>query len=198
MNNINYATEMQKIINHLDGKKPTLLLHSCCAPCSSACIEQLKDFFDITVYYFNPNIDTSSEYQVRSNEQVKFCQNFGIKTIVVPYCSDDFYSAVTGFENEREGGKRCEICYRIRLIKTALYAKDNGFEYFATTLTVSPLKNAQLLNQLGLTIASEYGVKYLPSDFKKNNGYLRSITLSKEYGLYRQNYCGCKFSKTRA
>ena len=195
MNRVNYDAELEKIINALGDQKPKLLLHSCCAPCSSACIERLNGFFDITVYYYNPNIDTADEFTVRSQEQVKFCQKFGIKTVVVPYCPDEFYLATRGKGLEPEGGSRCVDCYRLRLLSTADYASKNGFDFFATTLTVSPLKNAQALNELGLGIGDELKVKYLPSDFKKRNGYLRSIELSKENGLYRQNYCGCKFSK---
>lgn len=195
MNRINYDVEFEKVIKSLNGKKPKLLLHSCCAPCSSACLERLNDFFNITVYYYNPNIDTKEEFELRADEQVRYSSKLGIETIVVPYRPDEFYGAVTGKELEREGGARCLVCYNLRLSSTAEYAKEHGFDYFATTLTVSPLKNANALNEIGLELAKKTGVNYLPSDFKKKNGYLRSIELSKENGLYRQNYCGCKFSK---
>lgn len=193
MNLVNYDKEMEKAIKGLKNR-PKLLLHSCCAPCSSACIERLNGFFDITVYYYNPNIDSEAEYELRSREQVRFCSEKGIDTVVADYRPEEFFSAVVGREKDKEGGARCKICYELRLRKTFEYALKHGYDYFATTLTVSPLKNAALLNETGLNIATD-GVKYLPSDFKKKNGYLRSIELSKEYGLYRQNYCGCVFSK---
>lgn len=193
MNLVNYDKEMEKAIKELKNR-PKLLLHSCCAPCSSACIERLNGFFDLTVYYYNPNIDSEAEYELRSREQVCFCAEKGIKTVVEDYRPEDFFSAVVGREKDKEGGARCKICYELRLRKTFEYALKHGYDYFATTLTVSPLKNAALLNETGFSVASD-GVKYLPSDFKKKNGYLRSIELSKEYGLYRQHYCGCVFSK---
>ena len=197
MNKINYDRIMQSIIlkNQTANKKPKLLLHSCCAPCSTACIEKLKDYFDLTIFYYNPNIDTFEEYQKRLSEQIKYCESLGIKVIGEEYQKELFLSAVSGKEEEKEGGSRCEICFFLRLKETANKAKQENFEYFATTLTVSPLKNATVINEIGQEIEKKIGVKYLPTDFKKGGGYLRSIELSKENGLYRQNYCGCEFSK---
>ena len=183
------------LVNQKANKKPKLLLHSCCAPCSTACIEKLKDFFDLTIYYFNPNIDTLEEYQKRLSEQIKYCESLGVKVIGEEYQKELFLSAVRGKEEEKEGGCRCEVCFFLRLNTTANKAKQEHFEYFATTLTVSPLKNATVINEIGLEIEKQVGVKYLPTDFKKGGGYLRSIEMSKENGLYRQNYCGCEFSK---
>lgn len=176
-------------------KRPKLLLHSCCAPCSSACIERLKDAFDLTVYYYNPNIDTISEYNARKEEQQRLCKELQINCIVEEHLQADFYTAVNGKEDLPEGGARCTICYELRLKKTAKKAIELGYEYFATTLTVSPLKDADRLNSIGERIQEELSIKYLPSDFKKKGGYQRSIELSREYNLYRQNYCGCEFSK---
>ena len=196
MNKINYDGEMQKILNGLSGRKPTLLLHACCAPCASACLERLKDFFDITVYFYNPNMDGEEEYRRRASELSRLAERFNIKWIIENFTPSEFYSAIKGQENEREGGARCKNCFELRLKKTADYARKNEFEFFATTLTVSPLKNAQVLNDVGLSFNTD-AVKYLPTDFKKRGGYARSVELSKELGLYRQNYCGCEFSKRR-
>ena len=188
---------MEKIISEYSGAehKPTLLMHSCCAPCSSACLDRLKDDFDITVYYYNPNIDSEEEYNKRVAEQERLCAALNVKSIIENYNPDEFYSTVKGLENEPEGGKRCEKCFYLRLKKTAETAKEKGFTFFTTTLTLSPLKNATLLNEIGEGVAKETGIKWLPSDFKKRGGYQKSIELSREYGLYRQNYCGCVFSK---
>lgn len=193
----NFDKNMQKIIDNLvkDGVKPRLLLHSCCAPCSSACLERIKDYFDITVFYYNPNLDSKEEFTLRAKEQERLCAELKVNCVVVDYNNDEFLSAAKGLEGEREGGARCTECFNLRLSKTAFFAKENGFDYFATTLTVSPLKNAKLLNEIGEKIAFSFGVKYLPTDFKKRGGYQRSIELSREYNLYRQNYCGCAFSK---
>lgn len=191
--NQNYDKIMQAAIKENEGKK--LLLHSCCAPCSSACLERLEKHFDLTVFYYNPNIDGIEEYRKRAAEQKRLCEAKGISFIDEGYSSDEFYSFVRGYENEKEGGLRCEKCFYLRLKKTALKAKAEGFDFFATTLTVSPLKNSQTINRIGERIQNETGVSYLPSDFKKQGGYLRSIELSREYGLYRQDYCGCVFSK---
>lgn len=190
---------MEKVIGDLakNKVKPKLLLHSCCAPCSSACIEKIKEFFDLTVYYYNPNMDTLQEYTLRMEEQQRFCQEAGVKFACESHCSGDFYSAVSGLENEPEGGARCAVCFRLRLSKTAEFALQNGFEYFTTTLTVSPLKDANLLNLIGQEVAKKTGVKWLPTDFKKKGGYQRSVELSKQHNLYRQNYCGCEFSKDK-
>lgn len=197
---INYDKEMHKVISSLKssgGEKPKLLLHACCAPCSSASIERLIGDFDITVYFFNPNIDTEKEYLLRTEEEKRFCLNFSVPVVVEDYDSSLFYDMVKGYEDAAEGGERCFICYKLRLDASAKYAKEHGFDFFTTTLTISPLKNAAKLNELGFAAQKEYDIKFLPSDFKKRNGYLRSIELSKEYGLYRQNYCGCAFSKNK-
>ncbi len=194
MNKINYDKVMQDIINKVNGK-PSLLLHSCCAPCSTACIERLKDYFNLTVYYYNPNLDSVTEFNLRSSEQIRLCNEYGVNVVIQPYEATQFYSVVKGLEMENEGGARCEKCFALRLTATAEYAKQNGFNYFATTLTVSPLKNAQKINEIGEKISKETGVNYLPTDFKKGGGYLKTIELSKKYQLYRQNYCGCAYSK---
>lgn len=193
MNKVNYDKKMQDIISSLSDK-PKLLLHSCCAPCSTACIDRLKDVFDLTVFFYNPNIDSESEYKKRAEEQIKYCAETNVKVIIENYDCADFYDAVTGYETEKEGGKRCEKCFALRLKKTLERAEKDGFDYFATTLTVSPLKNAELINGIGYALETEQ-VKYLPSDFKKQGGYLKSVMISKEKNMYRQNYCGCVFSK---
>ncbi len=197
MNKLNYEREMQKIIaeNCLGGNKSRLLLHACCAPCASSVVERLKDCFDLTLYFYNPNMDARSEYEARGKEIEKLAKAFGIKYIIEEYNANEFLEIASGLEKEREGGARCVKCFNLRLEKSAKKAKVDGYDFFATTLTVSPLKNAELLNKIGEKIAEQTGVKYLVSDFKKKNGYIRSIELSKELNLYRQNYCGCKFSK---
>ncbi len=197
MNQINYEREMQKIIAQTvkAGEKPRLLLHACCAPCASSVTERLKDFFAVTLYFYNPNMDSFEEYEARAKEIEKLSRHFAINYIIEEYNSQEFLTLASGLEGEKEGGARCFKCFDLRLNKTALFAKSNGFDFFATTLTVSPLKNAQALNRIGEAVSAQTGVKYLPSDFKKKNGYIRSIELSKELDLYRQNYCGCKFSK---
>lgn len=193
----NYNNQMEKIINahQKEGVKPKLLLHSCCAPCSSAVIERLKDVFDLTVYYYNPNLDSEKEFELRAEEQKRLCSLFNVKCVVEPFNSEEFLSQVKGLEEEMEGGKRCAKCFYIRLKKSAQMAKEGDYDYFTTTLTISPLKNANMLNTIGNAVGKEVGVMFLPSDFKKKNGYYRSIELSKQYELYRQNYCGCIFSK---
>ena len=179
---------------------PKLLLHSCCAPCSTYVLEYLSKYFDITVYYYNPNIFPQEEFDFRLQEQIRLANDMHaarpVSVVGCNWSSDEFYAVVAGLESEPEGGKRCEECFRLRLGKTAEYAADNGFDYFTTTLSISPHKNAQLLNALGEEIAGQYGIKYLHSDFKKNNGYKRSCELSADFGLYRQDYCGCVYSKT--
>ncbi len=197
MNKRNYQLELEKIIDgvQISGKKPRLFMHACCAPCSSYCVIYLKDFFDITLYYYNPNITDFDEYQKRLLELKKFADNFGIEVLADDYNSQDFFTAIKGLENEVEGGKRCFECYKLRLEKTAKKAKDLGYDYFCSTLSISPLKNADKLNEIGEELSSVYKVAHLPNDFKKKGGYLKSVELSKEYGLYRQNYCGCVFSK---
>lgn len=185
-------------VSHIDkSKKPSLLLHVCCAPCSTACLEVLNEYFDITVFYYNPNIAPFKEYQKRLAEEQKFVATCypTIKIVEVGYENEKFEQLAKGYEDLPEGGERCKKCYRLRLKKTGEYAKENGFDYFTTTLTVSPYKNSQVLNQIGEEIAQELGINYLTSDFKKNDGYKRSIVLSKQYDLYRQDYCGCQYSK---
>ena len=194
MNKVNFDRLMQEQISKLN-KKEKLLLHSCCAPCSTACIERLKPYFDITVYYYNPNLDTIEEYELRSSEQQKYCKLVGVDFIKEDFLQDEYLNAVKGLEDQPEGASRCAKCFELRLGKTAVVAKERGFNYFATTLTVSPLKNATLINGIGLDLGQKIGVNYLYTDFKKQGGYLRSIELSKQNNLYRQNYCGCAFSK---
>ncbi len=199
MNKTNFELEMQKIMANIagEGQKPKLLLHACCAPCASSVVERLKDGFEVALYFYNPNMDSLVEYEQRAEEIVKLSRFFGINYILEEYNSKDFFSVTKGLEGEKEGGARCESCFGLRLGKTADYARQNAFDFFATTLTVSPLKNAEIMNRIGLELESENGVKYLPSDFKKKNGYIRSIELSKELNMYRQNYCGCVYSKSQ-
>lgn len=202
MNKINYQKELEKVIQNNTAQKitPTLLLHACCAPCSSYCLEYLSQFFNIIVYYFNPNISLKEEYEYRLNEEKRLISLMNFKNTVSiidgEYEPKNFFEAVKGLEKEPEGGKRCAECFKLRLRATAKKAKEINADYFTTTLTISPLKNADLLNKIGAEFAKEYGVEWLYSDFKKKEGYKRSIVLSKEYDLYRQNYCGCVFSKT--
>lgn len=191
---MNYDVEMMKIINNLDYK-PKLLLHSCCAPCSTAVIERLKDYFDITIIYYNPNIEPFIEYEKRKNEQIRIINEFGLKYMDCDYENDLFHEMSKGLEDVPEKGIRCHKCYRLRLDYTARIAKKNNFDYFSTTLTVSPYKLSKVINEIGLNLESIYNLKYLVSDFKKQNGYKRSIELSQIYGLYRQNYCGCIYSR---
>ncbi len=194
---INYQRELDKIIASIGETKPKLLIHSCCAPCSSYVLEYLEKYFEITVLYFNPNIYPEEEFYKRLEEQKRLISsmNLDINVIDVGYASELFYDAVKGLENEPEGGRRCEKCFILRLDKTAEIAKNQNFDFFTTTLSISPLKDEQLLNSIGGMLAEKYGVPYLYSDFKKKNGYKRSIELSKKYDLYRQNYCGCVYSQ---
>ena len=177
-------------------EKQKLLLHSCCGPCSTSVIERLKKIYDITVYYYNPNIEPDTEFQKRLKCQKDYIKNhlLDVSFIAGDWENDVFENAIKGLEEEPEGGKRCEQCFIVRLEKTAQLAKEKGFNLFATTLSVSPHKNAQLINEIGTMLSEKYGVQYLVSDFKKQDGYLRSIQLSKNYNLYRQNYCGCQYS----
>ena len=201
MNKINYQKLLDGIIeeNSKNGVVPKLLLHACCAPYSSYCLEYLSNFFEITVFYFNPNISLKEEYEYRLCEEKRLISLMKFKNPVNivdgVYNPNDFYTAVRGLEKEPEGGKRCEKCFRLRLEASAKEAVKLGCDYFATTLTISPLKNARLINTIGEETGQKYGVKWLFSDFKKKEGYKRSIILSKKYELYRQNYCGCIFSK---
>jgi len=191
---MNYDVEMNKIIEKLDHK-PKLLLHTCCAPCSTTCIERLKEYFDITILYYNPNIEPFEEYIKRKNEQIKIINEYGLKIMDCDYDNDKFHEMSKGLEKEPEKGIRCHKCYRLRLDYTAVLAKNNNYEYFGTTLTVSPYKLSNVINEIGLELENTYNIKFLVSDFKKQNGYKKSIELSNKYNLYRQNYCGCIFSK---
>lgn len=192
---MNYQKELEKLIANLDHK-PTLLLHSCCAPCSSYVLEYLEPYFKITVLYYNPNIEPYDEYIKRKEEQISFIKKVypNITIMDVSYDNDIYSSLVEGLEGEKEGGSRCYKCYKLRMEKTAILALNN-YEYFGTTLSVSPHKNANFINEIGKILENKYCVKFLVSDFKKNEGYKRSISLSREYNLYRQDYCGCKYSK---
>lgn len=177
--------------------KKKMLLHSCCGPCSTSVIDRLKDEYDLTIFYYNPNIYPQEEYQKRLAEQQKYVSLIGLDIVVIDgtYVDNaDFEGHCAGLENEKEGGARCSVCFAYRLDKTAQYAKQNGYDIFATTLTVSPHKNAKVINDIGLKIAQKYNIEYLVADFKKQDGYLKSIRLSQKYSLYRQNYCGCKYS----
>lgn len=197
----NYQKELESIIaeHQSKGETPTLFLHSCCAPCSSYVLEYLSQYFKITVFYYNPNIYPDDEYYKRVEEQKKFIERFTAKNkidfVEGIFDKDRFYAMAKGLENVPEGGERCFLCYELRLREAAEYAKARNMDYFTTTLSISPLKNAEKLNEIGLNLANEYGIKYLVSDFKKKNGYKRSTELSKQYGIYRQDYCGCIFSK---
>lgn len=198
---MNYQKKLDELIEKLqkDNAKPTLLLHACCAPCSSYCLEYLSKTFDITVLFYNPNIESELEFNKRVDELIRFideCRSIeGVNLEILDYDNSEFYDAVEGLEDEKEGGPRCFKCYELRLRKTAEYAKEHDFEYITTTLTISPHKNSDKINEIGVKVADEYGLKYLLSDFKKNDGFKRSIELSKEYDLYRQSFCGCEFSK---
>ncbi|WP_099467897.1 epoxyqueuosine reductase QueH [Konateibacter massiliensis] len=200
MNTINYQKELDKLIDKLNKEErvPSLLLHSCCAPCSSYVLEYLSQFFKITVFYYNPNIYPQQEYEMRVKEQEKFIKDVPatheISFVAGEYDTKTFYNMAKGMENEKEGGERCFGCYELRMKQTAQLAKEMGFDYFTTTLSISPLKNSQKLNEIGGKLEGEYEVNYLYSDFKKKNGYKRSVELSKEYEMYRQDYCGCIFS----
>ena len=197
-------TNFQKVLdktieeNEKANRVPTLLLHSCCAPCSSYVLEYLSQYFEITIFYYNPNIGKEEEYKKRVEEQKRLIESLPAKHRIHflegKYEPEKFYDAVKGYEKCEEGGERCFICYEMRLRESAKIAKEKGFDYFTTTLSISPLKNAAKLNEIGHKLSSEYEVEYLYSDFKKKNGYKRSIELSKEYDLYRQDYCGCVYS----
>jgi hypothetical protein len=201
MNKINYQNRLDEITlrNEREDITPSLLLHSCCAPCSSYTIEYLSKYFNITVLYYNPNISEKAEYEKRKAEQIRLINALETKNKVnfldCEYDSSEFFNIAKGYEQCLEGGERCFRCYRLRLEKTAKIAKENNIDYFCTTLSISPLKNAQKINEIGYDIEKEYGVSWLPSDFKKREGYKRSIELSRQYNLYRQNYCGCVYSK---
>ncbi|MBO5254109.1 MAG: epoxyqueuosine reductase QueH [Clostridia bacterium] len=197
----NYSKELNKLMEALsrEDKRPSLLLHACCAPCSSAVLEQLTERFAVSVLYYNPNISPRSEFEKREAELERLIREMpaarDAKMIRADYDPTEFYTAVRGLEDIPEGGERCFVCYRLRLEAAAKYAAEHGFDYFTSTLSISPLKNAAKLNEIGEELAEKYGVPHLPSDFKKKDGYKRSIVLSKEYDLYRQDFCGCVFSK---
>ena len=197
---MNYQKELDMTLEKLtkEERVPKLLLHSCCAPCSSYVLEYLSQYFEITVFYYNPNIYPESEYTKRIWEQQKLIDELPAKHPISfmagPYDKERFYEMASGLEHGKEGGARCMKCYELRLREAAKIAKNAGFDYFTTTLSISPLKKAERLNEIGQRLGEEYEVEYLLSDFKKKNGYKRSIELSKIYGLYRQDYCGCEFS----
>ncbi len=200
MNKVNYKKifddELKKISE--SGRKPTLLLHACCAPCSSAVLEKISEIFDITLFFYNPNISPESEFVFRLEELGKLLEIMKLNDISIvcpPYDNEEFETIAKGMEALPEGGARCYKCYKLRLEKSVIYAKENDFDYVTTTLSISPHKNAQWLNGIGLELEEKYGVKYLCSDFKKEEGFKRSCELSRLYDLYRQDYCGCRFSK---
>ncbi len=204
MQKINYQKEMERELQQLEKNTvvPTLLLHSCCAPCSSYVLEYLSKYFAITVFYYNPNIAPKEEFEKRVEEQKRLIQSMPLKNpvdyIVGNYDPERFYKMAKGLEEVPEGGERCFLCYELRLREAAEVAKQGNFDYFTTTLSISPLKKADKLNEIGCKLEQEYQVRYLYSDFKKKDGYKRSIQLSQEYHLYRQNYCGCIYSKLEA
>lgn len=199
--NRNYQKELEKILARIqnENKTPRLFLHSCCAPCSSYVLEYLSQYFDITVFFYNPNISPEEEYRKRVEEikrmigEMEFIHP--VQFIEGEYRPGDFYSMAKGMEDLEEGGERCFACYRMRMEAAAKMAREGGYDYFTTTLSISPLKNAAKLNEIGEELGEIYQVEHLPSDFKKKNGYKRSVELSRQYGLYRQDYCGCVFSK---
>lgn len=201
MNAINYQKQMEETIRRecSNGKVPTLLLHSCCAPCSSYCLKVLSEYFSVTVFYYNPNIYPKEEYDMRVEEQRRFVREFPVTHPVSflegNYDTERFYAMAKGLEHVPEGGERCFRCYRLRLEEAAGIAREKNFDFFTTTLSISPLKNAGKLNEIGAELERKYGVRYLYSDFKKKNGYKQSGEISREYEMYRQYYCGCVFSK---
>ncbi len=200
---INYQTKLLELVSNFDSKKD-LLLHSCCGPCSTAVITFLNNYFNITIYYYNPNIEPLNEYLKRKEEQIRFIKEYNqknkanIKFLDCDYDNSSFKHIAKGLEQEKEGGARCHKCYYLRLLNTAQKAQEKNFEYFGTTLTVSPYKNSSVINLIGEKIANNLNIKYIYGDFKKNDGYKKSITLSKEYNLYRQDYCGCLYGKENA
>lgn len=203
MNKVNYQKQLDELLRQLPEKesKKKLLLHSCCAPCSSYVLAYLNKYFNITVFYYNPNITNKEEYLKRKQEQIRLISELPainkINILDADYNPEKFFEISKGLENCREGGERCFKCYKLRLEATAKAAKENSFNYFCTTLTISPLKNAQKINEMGQMLGDEYQISFLPSDFKKKEGFKKSIELSSQYNLYRQNYCGCIYSKPK-
>ena len=199
--NINYDDRLNDIIKEhtSKGEDPRVLLHSCCGPCSSYVIEYLSKYFYLTIIYYNPNISPREEYEKRKMEQIRVINEletmYSVDIIDCDYDNDLYERNIVGLENEPERGRRCDVCFRMRLYKTGVVAKENNYDYFCTTLTVSPYKNSNVINEIGFDVGHELGISYLASDFKKRDGYKRSIELSREFGLYRQDYCGCKYSK---
>ena len=205
MNRVNYQKELDALLDQILAENertlscPRLFLHSCCAPCSSYVLEYLSDYFEITDFFYNPNIEPEEEYRHREAELVRLIGEMDLKHPVYfeagRYDPSEYYEAVKGLEHIHEGGERCFACYRLRMEEAARHAAMGGYDYFTTTLSISPLKNAAKINEIGHELEEIYGVKHLPSDFKKKGGYQRSIQLSKEHGLYRQDFCGCVFSR---
>jgi len=197
----NYQLILDNILNQIKEKEevPSLLLHTCCAPCSSYVLEYLSEYFNITIYYYNPNINTYEEFKKRADEQLRLISEMNfknpVKCIITEYNNDEFENVINGFEDEPEGGSRCFKCYHLRLEEACIYAKKHNFDYFTTSLSISPYKNSDKLNEIGESLEQQYNIKYLYADFKKKDGYKRSIELSKIYNLYRQDYCGCIYSK---
>jgi len=194
---INYQLQTDNLISTLQGKMPTLLLHSCCGPCSSYVLEYLTQHFDVTVLFYGPNIQPREEYDKRLVYQRRVLEHFPAKILECEYDGEAFDELVKGLETEREGGSRCTRCFELRIGETARLAAHHGFDYYCTTLTVSPHKDAERINRIGQEMGAKYGIKWLPSDFKKREGYKRSIELSREWDIYRQDYCGCLFSKPK-
>ena len=198
MDKINYHKICLEELSKINSNK-RILLHSCCAPCSSHVITFLTQYLDITILYYNPNISPRDEYEKRKKEQIRLIKEINTKNkldiIDCDYDNDKYEKLIKGYEHCEERGQRCTICFNLRLEKTAELAKEHNYDYFGTTLTVSPYKNEQLINMIGLNLEKKYNIKWLASDFKKENGYKDSIELSKKYNLYRQDYCGCKYSK---
>lgn len=207
MNRINYQKQLEEVLKRMqeEGKRKRLLLHACCAPCSSYCLEYLREAFALTVFFYNPNLTEQEEYRRRVEEEKRLIALMNgqegssqIEILEGRYEPERFLEVARGLETCKEGGERCLRCFALRLGETARVAAEDGFDFFTTSLTISPLKNSALLNRIGAQEGERYGVRFLPSDFKKNNGYLRSTQLSRLYGLYRQNYCGCIYSKVEA
>jgi len=194
---VNYVLQMDAILKSIEGTRPSLLLHACCGPCSSSILELLCEHFDVTVLYYNPNIWPPAEYRRRADEMARFIAEAKLRGVTLAeaeYDPQDFYEVAEALADEPEKGKRCSVCYHLRLERAAAYAQAHGFEWFTTTLSVSPMKDPQRINTMGKALEERYGVKFLTGEFRKRNGYLRSLELSRAFGLYRQAYCGCEYS----